>query len=67
MVAHNHKNQKANMAERDDDVHYLRGLAARLRSLAMTEPHIADQLQQIADEAEGRADALEAGHARRRS
>lgn len=52
------------MAERHEDVHYLRSLAARLRSLAVTEPDIADQLQQIAAEAEDRADALEAGQAR---
>jgi len=55
------------MPERHEDGQYLRSLAARLRSLAMTEPHIADQLQQIAAEAEARADALEAGQARRRS
>ena len=47
------------MDERPEDVRYLRGLAARLRSLAMTEPHIADQLMQIADEAERRARAIE--------
>jgi hypothetical protein len=53
------------MAEKRAVVPYLRGLAARLRSLAMTEPLIADQLQQIADEAEGRADAIETGQTRR--
>lgn len=50
------------MNERPEDVHFLRGMAARLRSLAMTEPRIGDQLQQIADEAESRADAIEARH-----
>jgi hypothetical protein len=49
------------MAERSEDIQYLRGLAARLRSLAMTEPRVADQLQKMADEAEARADALAAG------
>jgi hypothetical protein len=48
------------MADRPEDVHYLRGLAARLRSLAMTEANIADQLRQIADETDDRADAMEA-------
>jgi hypothetical protein len=48
------------MADRPEDVHYLRGLAARLRSLAMTEPRIAEQLQRLADEAEERASAIEA-------
>jgi hypothetical protein len=48
------------MAEKPEDVHYLRGLAARLRSLALTEPRIGDQLQQMADEAESRAEAIEA-------
>jgi hypothetical protein len=46
------------MSERPDDMNYLRGLAARLRSLAMLEPSIADQLRQIADEAEDRADTI---------
>lgn len=54
------------MAERHEDVHYLRGLAARLRSLAVIEPHIADQLQQIAAETEARAEAVEAEQARHR-
>ncbi|HVA12984.1 MAG TPA: hypothetical protein VNF99_07030 [Stellaceae bacterium] len=48
------------MAERPEDVNYLRGLAARLRSLALTEPRVADQLQKMADEAEERASAIEA-------
>jgi hypothetical protein len=47
------------MSDRPEDIHYLRGLAARLRSLAMTEPNIADQLRQMADEADDRADAIE--------
>ncbi|HXE29053.1 MAG TPA: hypothetical protein VN656_11095 [Stellaceae bacterium] len=46
------------MPDRPEDIHYLRGLAARLRSLAMTEPNIADRLRQIADEADDRADAM---------
>jgi hypothetical protein len=41
-----------------EEIHNLRGLAARLRSLAMTEPSIAGQLRQIADEADDRADAM---------
>ena len=40
-----------------EEIHHLRGLA-RLRSLAMTEPSIAGQLRQIADEADDRADAM---------
>jgi hypothetical protein len=48
------------MLDRPEDVHYLRGLAARLRSLAITEGHIADQLRQIADETDDRADAMAA-------
>ncbi len=56
------------MSDRPEDIHYLRGLAARLRSLAMTEPTIADQLRQMADEADDRADAMESRlHARRPS
>jgi len=47
------------MADRPEDIHYLRGLAARLRSLSMTELAIADQLRQMADEADDRADAME--------
>ena len=47
------------MGHSAQDVDYLRGLAARLRSLAITEPHIADQLRGIADEADDRADAME--------
>jgi len=46
------------MSERPEDIHYLRGLAARLRSLAMMEPNIADQLRRMADEADTRADAM---------
>lgn len=46
------------MPDRPEDVHYLHGLAARLRSLATMEPHIADQLRQIADETDARADAM---------
>jgi hypothetical protein len=48
------------MPDRSEDVHYLRGLAARLRSLAMTEPTIAEQLRQMADETDNRADAMAA-------
>jgi hypothetical protein len=47
------------MTDRPEDIHYLRGLAARLRSLALTEPRVADQLQKMADEAEERAKQLE--------
>lgn len=47
------------MTERSADVNYLRGLAARLRALAMIEPHIADQLLQLAKEAEDRARLIE--------
>ena len=36
----------------------LRALAQRLRSLAMTEPHIADRLRQIADAADEHADGM---------
>jgi hypothetical protein len=46
------------MTDRLDDIHHLRGLAARLRSLAMTEPAIADQLREMADETDDRADAM---------
>jgi hypothetical protein len=46
------------MPDTPEDSRYLRGLAARLRSLAMIEPTIADRLRQIADEAEDRADAM---------
>ena len=46
------------MANRPEEVDYLRGLAARLRSLAMTQPNIAAQLRQIADETEDRADLM---------
>jgi hypothetical protein len=53
------------MADRPEDVHYLRGLAARLRSLAMTEPNIADRVRQIADETDDRADAMAARLTRR--
>lgn len=49
------------MSEGLEDVHYLRGLAARLRSLAMTEPRIAEQLLQMAKEAEDRARLIEGG------
>ena len=49
------------MPERSEDIQYLRGLAARLRSLAMTEPSVASQLEKMADEAEARAEALAAG------
>ena len=48
------------MGDSTKDIDYLRDLAARLRSLASTEPHIADQLRGIADEADDRADAMEA-------
>jgi hypothetical protein len=47
-------------AERSEDGPYLLGLAARLRSLALTEPRIADQLYQMAVEAEDRAKQIEA-------
>jgi hypothetical protein len=47
------------MTDRPEDIHYLHGLAARLRALAMTEPNIADQLRQMADETDDRADAME--------
>jgi len=46
------------MSERAEDIHQLRGLAARLRSLAMIEPNIADQLRAIADATDDRADAM---------
>ena len=46
------------MPNRPEDIHYLRGLAARLRALAMMEPAIADQLRQVADETDDRADAM---------
>ena len=46
------------MPARPEDVPFLRGLAARLRSLAMTESAIADQLRQMADETDDRADAM---------
>jgi hypothetical protein len=47
------------MSDRPEEILYLRGLAARLRSLAMTEPNIADELRQMANEADDRADAME--------
>jgi hypothetical protein len=50
-----------------EEIHHLRGLAARLRSLAMTEPSIAGQLRQIADEADDRADAMVAPRLRPRT
>lgn len=50
---------KEEMADRIEDVHFLRGLVARLRALAITEPNIADQLRKMADEADNCADALE--------
>jgi hypothetical protein len=50
-----------------EEIHNLRGLAARLRSLAMTEPSIAGQLRQIADEADDRADAMVAPRLRPRT
>lgn len=56
----NDKRSEPVMAERAEDVHYLRGLAARLRSLAIIEPPISDQLRQMADEAERRAAAIAA-------
>jgi hypothetical protein len=46
-------------AERPEDVPYLRGLATRLRALALTEPRIADQLYQMAVETEERAKQIE--------
>ena len=54
------RKRMSNMAEGPDDVRYLRSLAARLRSLALTEAHIADRLLEMATEAENRAYALEA-------
>jgi hypothetical protein len=48
------------MPDRPEDIHYLRGLAARLRSLAMMEANIADPLRQLADETDDRADAMAA-------
>ncbi len=48
------------MPDRPEDIDYLRGLAARLRALAMIEPNIADQLRQMADETDDRADAMDA-------
>ena len=47
------------MPDRPEDIRYLRGLAARLRSLAAIDPTIADQLRRIADETDDRADAME--------
>lgn len=47
------------MSDRSEDVDYLRGLAARLRSLAMTDPAIGDQLRRIADETDDHADTVE--------
>ena len=46
------------MSDRPENVDDLRGLAARLRSLAMTAPPIADRLRQIADETDDFADAM---------
>lgn len=46
------------MSDRPEDIPYLHGLAARLRSLATMEPKIADQLRQMADEADDRANAM---------
>lgn len=46
------------MANRLEEVDYLRGLAARLRALAMTQPNIADQLRQIADATDDHADVI---------
>lgn len=50
------------MNDKPEDIHYLRSLAARLRVLAMTEPGIADQLRQMADKADDRADAMASRH-----
>jgi hypothetical protein len=50
------------MNDEPEDIHYLRSLAARLRVLAMTEPGIADQLRQMADKADDRADAMASRH-----
>jgi glutamyl-tRNA reductase len=50
-----------------EEIYHLRRLAARLRSLAMTEPSIAGQLRQIADEADDRADAMVAPRLRPRT
>ena len=48
------------MSDRPEDVRDLRGLAARLRALAMTEPSIAHQLRQVAEETDNWADAMAA-------
>jgi hypothetical protein len=48
------------MTDRAEDIRYLHGLAARLRALAMTEPTIAYQLRQMADDTDDRADAMAA-------
>jgi hypothetical protein len=52
------------MTDWPDDIRYLRGLAARLRSLAMTEATIADQLREIADATDERADRSHLRHKR---
>ena len=55
------------ISDEPEEIHHLRGLAARLRLLAMTEPSIAGQLRQIADEADDRADAMVAPRLRPRT
>jgi hypothetical protein len=47
------------MADRPEDIPYLRGIAARLRSLAVGESRVADQLEQLAAETEERATQIE--------
>jgi hypothetical protein len=47
------------MVDQPEDVRFLRGLASRLRALALTESRISHKLDQMAAEADGRADHLE--------
>jgi hypothetical protein len=56
----------SDIAEGPEDLRSLRLLVARLRALATVEPHIAEQLEEIADEVEDRADALAARQPRPR-
>jgi hypothetical protein len=53
-------------ADEPEELRSLRLLAARLRALATVEPHIAEQLEEIADAVENRADALAARQPRPR-
>jgi hypothetical protein len=50
------------VSDRPEDIPYLHGLAARLRSLATMEPKIAEQLRQMADETDDRANAMALRH-----